>query len=186
MTAKILVRANEFGTVRVFLLDEALSRSLEASGNSEALSSAFGVAQMNGADVQIVDLEAIREMGLTEFLKSGYDIDPAEIDPSRTRLDATEGTVAVIRSSAFGGVETTLTPGDQVNLIGTFHEQSAAPASFTELNELRTDSAKGQLNTAAGPSTPAPRSRARTWLLAILVAFVLAIFVFIIRLIFGN
>lgn len=185
MTQPIRIKSTEHGVLRVFLMSEQLATELRSAGTLDSLKQALGTDRLATEDVQVVQLNTIKEMGLTEFLIEAYDIDPAEIDPAKNRLDALEGDAALIRSAAFGGQETVLKPSEDVTLIGTYHEQNAPPPSFSELNELRSDSAKGVVGSAGTPE-PQPRTRAQTWMLAITIAFVLAVILFIIRLFFGS
>lgn len=185
MTETISIRPTEHGVVRVFHLGADLASGLDPADGATGLAPALGVAKLATADVQIVDLKAIKEIGLTDFLKMGYDIEAAEIDQGRARLDATEGTVAVVRSAAFGGQGAEVTLRDDVRLLGTYHEQSAAPASFSELNDLKSKSAEGHLSPSdRDPPTPDPRSR--TYMVWMMWAIGLVGALLILRLIFWT
>ncbi len=185
MTKKIAIRSGEHGVVRVFHLSENLAEGIDPSDGSRTLAAALGVQNLGTQDVQIVELDAIAEMGLTDFLRAGYDIDDVEIEPGRGRLDTWKGVIAVIRSTAFGGQAVELSLSEDISLIGTYHEQNAPPASFGDLNELQSDAAKGTI-AAAGADESRPRPRGQSWLVWIGYAFVLAVILFIFRIFYGS
>ena len=87
------------------------------------------MAQINAADVQIVDLGVIREMGLPTFLAEGYGLDESDVAQFSDVFGGLTGHIAILRSGAFGGAALTLRASEDAPLIATFNEpRMSAPA----------------------------------------------------------
>ncbi len=140
MSQAAQVTAAERGVVRVFALGYRVSMELAHFEAVDRLRDALGVPRLNADDVQIVDLSAIRDMGLTTFLMEAYDVSEEDIAPQRTMLDGLKGHVAVLRSGAFDGEALSLPMEGEACLVATLHEPSmSAPTPMPDY-----ESAKGQ------------------------------------------
>ena len=169
------VRAGERGRVRVFALDYQLSMEIAHIGTYDRLYRALGVDGLQDEDVQIVDIKALEELGLSGFLTEGYGVSEAEVSQIAETLDALQGKVAVIRSGAFQGAEVTLPSASEARLVAILGEPEAELPSPVP---LESDSARaGSVDVHETTSRP-PKSDARIGgMVATAVLVFLAIFV---------
>ncbi len=174
MTDPTHVKATEHGLVRVFHLSYAVSMEIGHMGTLDGLAEALGVERLDGRDVQIVAIGEISDMGLSEFLTLGYEIDEAEIAPVRPILDELDGKVAILRSGAFDGHDVHLETDGGARLVATLHE--GGPPTPTLAHADRTvESAKRQVNAQQEkrrPSDAAMSGRVATVALLVLFALV--------------
>lgn len=169
------VPAGERGRVRVFTLDYQLTMEIAHIGTYERLYRALGVDGLQDADVQIVDLKAIAELGLSGFLAEGYGVSEGELASVAKALDALKGKVAVIRSGAFQGEEVMLPQGSEATLVAVLNEPEAELASPVPLDS---DSARSEDVALEQPIAKPPKSDARIGgMVATVVLVFLAIFV---------
>jgi hypothetical protein len=162
LTAALAIPKGERGVLRLFALDKA--------AESGAVAQLLGVADLDPDQIDVIDLADLSGLGLAEYLTEGFAISPDQLD--RARLDALTGHVLMIRSHAFRGRATTLTPSPQMTLIATFDE---TPTNWTS-EPLQTASARRRL------SPRAARSSARR-IGAILFAVVMALVLLIVLLV---
>ncbi len=144
MEGVIHIPAGEQGVIRLFHLDMRPEQAafLRDPG---ALAQVLGVGAIDMDQVEIFPTRDLEEIGLVGYLIEGIGIPEEEITPDRDRLAALEGHVMVIRSRAFGGQETRLTPADQIRLVASYgipapswtgtpiNTQSARPYSAPKL-----------------------------------------------------
>ena len=172
MSELIEISASEHGRVRVFALDYALAMEIAHTGGLDRLCRALGVAQLQDADVQIIELGAIVDMGLVAFLREAYGVEVNEIASFADKLRALKGTVAVLRSGAFGANPVTLKTGDEARLIATLTEPNPA---IPPMQPLTSQAAEGTLAPSGGrprPSDAAISGRIATIVLGLLGLFV--------------
>jgi hypothetical protein len=150
------ITADDHGKVRIFQLDPKLAIEIGDTGNYDRLERALGTKIMNKEDVQIVAEMALNDLGLAQFLMMGHGIAEADIKPQMATLNALKGSVAIVRSGAFGGVAFTLRPDSEAKLIAAFTEEGAALAPLVPLTS------EGSAGILA-PEAPAkkPKSDAR-------------------------
>ena len=145
------VTSGEHGVVRVFSLGYRVSMELQHFEAVDKLAQALQVDRLNPEDVQIVDLNAVRDMGLSSFLIEAYGVTEEEMAPLAESLNALQGHVAVLRSGAFQGAALRLAASDDVRLVATLHEpRMSAPAPMSDF-----ESARG---TSKGPKERKPVS----------------------------
>lgn len=121
------VKAGEHGLVRIFHLGYRVSMELQHFEAVDRLAAAMGLDTLQAEDAQIVDLSAVREMGLTTFLMEGYSVAEEEISPHSDTLNSLKGHIAILRSGAFKNAALTLTNSDDARLIATLHEPRMSP-----------------------------------------------------------
>ena len=119
-TDPLKVEASEFGFLRVFALDR------------DEIVTRHGVANLIGAladpdKVEVVDTKDVEALGLTRYLIEGYGIEEDDIADEVDALDAIDGHVALIPTSAFNGQEATLEPSPPLRFIGLYAEAESAP-----------------------------------------------------------
>ncbi|MDR9484537.1 MAG: hypothetical protein RI566_05135 [Sediminimonas sp.] len=168
------VTATEHGIVRVFHLSYAVSMEIGHMGTLDGLATALGVPDLDGRDVQIVALAEVQEMGLTEFLKLGYEISEDEIEPLRAELDGLQGKVAILRTGAFGGRDVHLATDKGAQLIAAVKEGRARPPTLAHADRPA-EGAKGTLGAPESkrrPSDAAMSGRVATVALLVLFALV--------------
>ncbi|MEL6121970.1 MAG: hypothetical protein AAFR49_20145, partial [Pseudomonadota bacterium] len=116
------VTSGKHGVVRVFSLGYRVSMELQHFEAVDKLAQALGVDHLKPEDVQIVDISALADMGLSSFLTEAYGVTEEEMAPLAESLNALQGHVAVLRSGAFQGAALTLAASDDVRLVATLHE----------------------------------------------------------------
>ncbi|OBY28790.1 hypothetical protein [Leisingera sp. JC1] len=132
MEGVIHIPAGERGVIRLFALN---MRPEQAAFLKEpgALAQVLGIEALDMDQVEIFPVSDLEDIGLTGYLTEGCGVPRAQVEEDREMLQAMEGHVLLIRSRAFGGEETRLTPAEQIVLTGTYGERqtnwSAVPAS---------------------------------------------------------
>lgn len=149
--------ANEFGKVRVFQLAYQLKSEIGEPEDYTRLETAIGVKIVKQEDIQIVSEAALHDLGLAQFLMMGHGIVEDDIAPATAMLNALKGSVAIIRSGAFGPDAVTFPDTGEATWIATFNEQGTAPAPMTPLTS---ESAEGTMEAAESPAKK-PKSDAR-------------------------
>ncbi len=115
------VEESEFGFLRVFALDR------------EEIVTRHGVANLIGAHidadkVEVIDTKDVEAMGLAGYLVQGYGIAEDDVEDEADALNAIDGHVALIPTSAFDGQEAALSPSPPLRFIGLYAEaDSEAP-----------------------------------------------------------
>ncbi len=114
------VRADEFGLLRIFAMDD------------DDVVTRHGLATMVGATldpdkVEVVETKDIAALGLAGYLTEGYGLSAADLADDAEALNAIDGRVALIPTSAFGGSAVSLSPSPPLRFVGIFAEADAAP-----------------------------------------------------------
>lgn len=132
MSEVIHIPAGERGVVRLFALDMRPEQAvfLKEPG---ALAQVLGIDALDMDQVEIFPVSDLEDIGLAGYLIEGLGIPHEQVTQDSAMLEALTGHVLLIRSRAFTGQETRLTPAEQITLIGTYGEGqaswSAAPLS---------------------------------------------------------
>jgi len=116
----LAVRSDEFGLLRIFALDR------------DEIVTRHGVANLIGAlvdpeKVEVVDTKDVAIMGLAAYLVEGYGMAEDDITDETDALNAIDGHVVLIPTSAFNGEEATLSPSPPLRFIGLYGEAEAKP-----------------------------------------------------------
>ena len=111
----------ERGLIRVFDLDmrPEQARFLREPG---ALPQVLGIEDLNLDQVEIFPVSDLEELGLVGYLNEGCGVPIDLLTADRERLMGLTGHIMLIRSRAFGGEETRLTPASQITFIGAYGE----------------------------------------------------------------
>lgn len=164
------VSRHETGVTRVFALnlpEERISPFRE--GDADRIAAALGVDQVDHDHVEVVRVEDLQPIGLSEYLAEGYGVPEEALSEDKGRLDTLEGHVLLVRSQAFGGADTRISPAEDVTLIGAYREPSASPS----FEPIRSDGATGTLSPARAAEHAAGRKVSAGWM--VLIGVVLAI-----------
>ena len=116
----LAVRPDEFGLLRIFALDR------------DEIVTRHGVANLIGAlvdpdKVEVVDTKDVAVMGLAAYLVEGYGMAEDDIADETDALNAIDGHVVLIPTSAFNGEEATLDPSPPLRFIGLYGEAEPEP-----------------------------------------------------------
>lgn len=154
MDTVIHIPTGEHGMIRVFDLDmhPEQARFLREPG---ALAQVLGIDEINLDQIEVFPVTDLEDLGVVGYLNEGCGVPADKLAADRERLMALTGHVLLIRSRAFGGAETRLTPANQISFIGAYgedHDQRVGPP-------IQSDSAK--LYSAPSPSPRAGRSKSR-------------------------
>lgn len=132
MTTTLSIPPGERGILRLFSLDMPAeqARFLTEPG---AAAQMLGTDDLDPAQIDVIALDDLADIGLPQYLIDGFSIPPDQINiPTLTTLT---GHVLLVRSRAFKGRATTLTPAPQLALIATLTEPqtdwSAPPMQST-------------------------------------------------------
>ncbi|MEM9248986.1 MAG: hypothetical protein AAGB05_09850 [Pseudomonadota bacterium] len=124
---RLRVITGERGVVRVFAAPTGAPGWAKTDAADWPLPAALGVETLGADDVQVFEVTDLAQMRLGEFLAQGYDIASDQID--HAALDAVEGTIAVVRSTAFAETPVTLDLAPGVTCVGAYAEPGAQIAS---------------------------------------------------------
>ena len=154
MSAPLHIPAGERGVFRLFALDMRPEqvRFLTEPG---ALEQVLGLDSLNRDQIEIFPISDLEELGLEGYLREGCGIPVDTLTPHRDAFAAVEGYVLLIRSRAFGGAETWLTPANQIQLIAELQD----PGTDWSAKPMETNSAAP--HSAPKMSPRAARARAR-------------------------
>ncbi len=165
----LTVSKHERGIVRVFALSmtdaEAKALRDNAATSEDAplpQAEALGIAQVDSTFTEVFPVADISEIGLTGYLEQGNGIDGTQLAPDRAKLDALEGWVFLVYSSAFGGADCTLSPSRALTLIGSYSEPGV---DWSSTQTLTSESATG----SAAPARKTPSDAAMSGRIATLV-----------------
>ena len=156
------VLSSERGVVRVFVADESVALG------PEAVHAFLGDGiELDAAKVEVFEAEIIAEMGLSTYLEDGYGIPAEEMETDI--LDALEGVIVLVASSAFQGRAVRLAPNPAFRFVGAFQEPGNAPPKRMAAPKA----ADGTISVEALPQPTAASGSIPAWLIA-LVALLLA------------
>jgi hypothetical protein len=160
----------EHGQIRLFAVNrpvDAMARTLQDNDKAAVISDLLGFAVPSGT-AELFAVSDLTGVGLPRYLTDGYTVTEAQINADRARLDALEGYVLLLFSSAFDGAETTLRIGPDLTLIGTYGEEQPTVATAP----LTADAAQPYTGVPNMTPTTPPRGRAggAVILLALIVA----------------
>lgn len=159
------IPANERGLIRVFAVNRPPQDIVAAFKTTTGKQIAEDLLGRPLADngIELFPVKDLSGVGLSGYLQEGYAVPAAQIAGHRQRLDALEGYVLLVFSDAFEGAATTLTPGPDVTLIGTFGE--AQP----DMSAIPLESAAAKVGSGTTPEAPppAPRNRAGSLMVAL-------------------
>lgn len=121
----VKIPKGEHGQIRLFAVNrpiDAMAHDLRLREKSDVLNDLLGTEiPESGAELfAVADLTGV---GLPRYLTDGYAVTEAQIARDRVRLEALDGYVLLLFSSAFDGRETTLELGSDLTLIGTYGEE---------------------------------------------------------------
>ncbi len=142
----------EHGQIRLFAVNrptEAMARDLHSAEKPAVTADLLGFAPPPGT-AELFPVSDLTGVGLPRYLTDGYAVTVSEIARDRSRLDALDGYVLLLFSSAFEGREKTLEIGPDLTLIGTYGEEQPAMVAPPLMSD------------AAQPYTGAPNLTART------------------------
>lgn len=116
------VGAHEHGLIRIYAIDLppeevdlfATEWNVGTEDYTWSLKDWLGADPLDQTYVTAFDVTDLGKLGLVGYLRDGYDIAQSELDAHKASLESITGGVAVITSSAFGGVEQILaTPNER-------------------------------------------------------------------------
>jgi len=147
------VKRTERDLIRVFAISRtpaAMTGAIKRSGKAQLATELLGhPIPENGFELfPVADLAGI---GLTQYLADGYTVAPDQLGQARQKLEALDGYVMLVFSSAFDGQAIALIPDPDLTLIGTFGEAQADHS----IQPLESDAALMQPSDTT--TAPAPR-----------------------------
>ena len=163
MSTHMNITATERGVVRLFAIETA-----QTFTHSD-LAKALNVDTLDEKHADIITIDDLDELGLEDYLALGMGIAADEIEAMRPQISVLKNDVGLVRSSAFMGQATTLTPTAPLRWIATFGE---VPID-TSVTPIKTASATGIL-TGPPPKTGPSNNKVLLWVLAAF-AFIVAV-----------
>lgn len=139
------------------------------------LAAALGTDAVDAGQIEVIDTDTIRVIGLAKYLSEANGMDDATVSPDTAMLDSLRGRLLMVFRAALGDGGTRLTPRPPLRFIG--HYAEPAPALPPPMPD--TPSASGILaGPRTGPSDAAMSGRVATVVLILLFIFT-AVFVWL-------
>ena len=161
----ITIPADDYGQIRVFSMPAPLPPDL-AQKDTAALRALFGVEGLNPDFVDVIDPRDLAPMGLADYLRQGYDVEPDAADTAALQ-GLSDRIVVLLMSRATTGDEVTLSLASDVR-----HETTLSTAAALAVPQaMRSDAARGVVG---DPPQKAPSDGAisgRVAMIALLVLF---------------
>ncbi len=161
MSLDIPISATEHGIVRVFAINlppaEAAVWETDAAREKRLVETALGAEEIDYSHLEVIDLDALKALGLSTYLIDGLALPETLIARDRARLDALSGRILIMWSTAFAGREQVLKPGRQVTLIGAYREEPGAGV----FEPIPSEAARGGTGSPEPDEPPAPRAPIR-------------------------
>ena len=164
----IAIPSGEQGLVRVFSVSRPvpeIDAALKAR-TRVALAGDWLGRKVSESGVELFPVSDLSGLGLWHYLREGQAIPEAELAGDRARLDALDGYVLILFSSAFGGVAARLEPDPSLTLIGTYREERAIMSA----PPIATESALPQPGGAELAPIATPRGKAGSALVGLALA----------------
>ncbi|MBT8155299.1 hypothetical protein KMP13_15770 [Epibacterium ulvae] len=152
----IVIPAGEHGKIRLFQLEMRPEQLAFLRDEPGALPQIFGIDALDMTQVDLFDVADLEDLGLRGYLSEGGGIAAQDLAPDHDMLDSMTGPAMVLRSRAFAGHETRLTPSEQIKLVATYAEAAAEWSAMP----VTSDSAKPQTPVSKTPPRQA-RAEAR-------------------------
>ncbi len=124
-SSTIEISAGEQGIIRLFQLDMRPEQLAFVRDEEGALAQLLGIETLDMAQADLFDVADLEELGVMGYLTEGCGIAVSELRDDADMLKALSGPVLVLRSRAFGGESTRLTPSAQITLLRHYEEPSA-------------------------------------------------------------
>lgn len=132
------------------------------------LAAALGTDSVDAGQIEVIDTDTIRVIGLAKYLTEANGMDDTAVAPDVAMLDSLRGRLLMVFRAALGTGGTTLAPRPPLRFIGHYAE----PAPALPLPMPETPSASGILaGPRAGPSDAAMSGRVATAVLILLFLF---------------
>lgn len=157
-------------TVHVFTVDLPPEEARALAADGALLSDALGGIEVEPDRAEIVDPEALAEIGMAAYLAEGEGVSAEALDGDRARLDALAGPVLILRPRA---VSRTISVRKPLTLIGSYPLERARPAG----EAIRSTSAEPLATGAPPAEDPTGRRDKRASGVVAMVALAVALFV---------
>ena len=156
------VTEHEHGLIRLFTT--AMEPQVDAAITVQNVHRLLGAnIEIDPEKTQVFPSQVIEGIGLSHYLIDAHGIRKEDLAGKSAALDALEGLIVIIPSSAFMTKPQTLDPNPALRFIGTFREtkgQGVRPMPTP-------DTAKGQTQPPETTFDPAPRARHYSWTVAL-------------------
>lgn len=163
------IPAGERGVLRVFAvnLDAQAAQHLQSTG-ATGLAQLLGVDTLNTDYVEMFRIADLGELGLDDYLHTGYDVPRSALEAQTARLRALEGYALIVLSLAFEPEGATLPATADLTLIATFGD--GGPDWSTDSPLLSSTAAEPHPTGKKPPSEAAILGRVATFALLFLFA----------------
>lgn len=168
MTTELTIPALDHGQIRVFEMAPPAPQSL-LDKTPAALETFFGTSGLNSDFIDIFEVQNLGEMGLIDYLRTGYDLTADVVDDAA--LKGVNGVVILMMSRATGGEAVTLKVAPEIQHITTLGE----PARMRAPTPIKSEASQGVVEdtpTKKTPSDAAMSGRVATIALLVLFAIV--------------
>lgn len=115
----------EHGQIRLFAVNrpiDVMARDLRSMEKTALIADLLGF-DAPADTAELFPVSDLTGVGLARYLTDGYTATDAQIARDHTRIEALDGYVLLLFSSAFEGHEATLNIGSDLTLIGTYGEE---------------------------------------------------------------
>lgn len=123
------IAQGERGVLRVFTADLTPDqwRDVQQGDAAAAVYALLGAVGLNAAQVDVVRIADLGDLGLGGYLVEGHDVPEDALRPDAARLQNLTGTVLIVSSAALSDTGGQLYPAEGVGLFATYLQASAAP-----------------------------------------------------------
>ncbi|MFQ1699431.1 hypothetical protein ACJ5NV_02435 [Loktanella agnita] len=159
----IEIPRDDYGHIRVFQAPEALSAEAQ-SKSPEGLAELFGIDTLDPNYIDIIKIDDLSSMALTDYIAQGYDMHAEAHDIPA--VNGIEGWAILVMSRASRGRKMVLKPASGIRHVTTY-----VPNAQIKVSEpLRSPAADGIIG---DPSGKPPKSDARIGGMVAMVALLL-------------
>ncbi|MES2666546.1 MAG: hypothetical protein V4712_10630 [Pseudomonadota bacterium] len=126
------IAQGEQGVLRVFTADLTPDhwQDMQQGDSAAAVYALLGATGLKAAQVEVVRIADLGDLGLGGYLAAGHDVPEAALRPDAARLKSLTGTVLIVSSGALSDTGGTLRPADGVVPFATYLQVGAAPADL--------------------------------------------------------
>lgn len=171
--SQITIPPHERGALHVFAISRPMPAVKAAMSDPQTLAEDLLGQPLPERAAEVIAIADLAGLGLHSYLAEGHDIPAAQVDPDKAKLNALDGYALILFSSAFGDTGATLTPHQDLTLVGRYTQ----PHLQTKGPPIATDAAQPYSGVPSQmPATP-PKGAARgsTVVLAIIALIALLI-----------
>ncbi len=176
MTEGLKIPENHHDTVWVFRVNlpeaeaEAFNKENHTDGGEVIwpMREALGIDHLDHDFIELFNVSTLDEYGFTKYLTDANGISDDALEADQAKLDALDGMIVLVFSSALGSDASRFTPREPLEFIGRYGGGEFVPP-FVDMENVEPE---GALNPPPPPST---EKLGGSWIASIIVAMIAAL-----------